>query len=109
MARRRSSGDEPPKRAELKTSREEAKGVIGARMTEGQKLQDQVRSGTELRAVRRAYEKWDNFNKDLLGRIFTTDEYAMEYSDAYSASGLVIGYDEPSPAEQARELFQDIE
>jgi predicted nucleotide-binding protein len=109
MARRKSGGDEPRK-AGLTTSREEAGQAIGTRIAEGRKLLElQVQSGDELRQARRAYEKWDSFNTDLLGRIFTTNEYAEEYSYAFPSESLVIGYDEPSLGEQAQGIVQNVE
>src|SRR5690606_35717876 len=57
----------------------------------------------ELDELRKEYSRWNDFNTELLRRIFTTAKFA----DEYALWAYVIGGN-PPPQEQLRRLREDI-
>lgn len=78
---RSSSGDniEP----QLIVPRDKASEQLSHRIMEGEKLVDLSSSITNdymLKSLRDDYYSWDEFNNELLGRIFSTEKYRNEYA-----------------------------
>lgn len=80
------------------------------------KLDDRVKKGKELlnstitnrveyEEVENKYYKWDNFNNELLKRLFTTDEYKREYS---WWGVMSMSYGEPSLSEKVSKLIDKL-
>lgn len=104
---RKTTPKEPQAPAELLVSREEAKAKLEDRIQKGQELkQAQITSGNALESARNEYSKWNSFNDELLNRIFSTDQFAKEYS---WWGGVFVGRDEPSLGEKIAELHKDID
>ncbi|WP_461481612.1 TIR domain-containing protein [Porticoccus sp.] len=81
MARRKSPPVKEKIPLELAAPREEAKEKLQARIEQGKSLHSKpINTPQELDAEEKAYEKWDSFNKELLKRLFTSDELCEEYS-----------------------------
>jgi WD40 repeat protein len=69
---------------ELRISREAAESRINDRIQKGNDLKNiRVNSWEELKNVENSYRKWNDFNKELLKKIFTSSEIADEYSQEY--------------------------
>jgi len=83
------------------------------------KLEDRIVKGTELKSslsssqqtyeeVKSEFRIWDDYNEELLKRIFTTDDIADEYS-AWAGVAIMSLGGGPSRSEQIRDLNDDIE
>ncbi|TDV88011.1 putative nucleotide-binding protein [Halomonas alkaliantarctica] len=83
------------------------------------KLEDRIVKGTELKSslsssqqtyeeVKSEFRIWDDYNEELLKRIFTTDDIADEYSGWAGVAIMSFGGG-PSRSEQIRDLNDDIE
>jgi len=74
MARKKAS---PPPQVplELTTTREGAEERIRERVSKGAEIiEAQINDPQKLAAAEKAYEKWNDFNLELLKRLFTSDE-----------------------------------
>ena len=60
---------------------------------------------TELDSARADYSKWVDYNRDLLRRLLTTDEVAIDFASAASA---FVSWGTPSIQEQIKEFRSDI-
>lgn len=85
---RRATPTPPPPPAKLLVSVNEAREKLVSRREQGFSLlsgqQSSVNSSDTLEQAEAAYRKWNDFNKELLRRIFDTTEYA----DAYASAGV---------------------
>lgn len=104
-----SSGKKGPdtgsERPILKRSREEAQAQIEARIAAGeQKLEAPISNQAELTQIRDWYYTWHEGNRALLRHLFTTDEFA----DRYYTEFLFASSGQVSPAEQVKDLHDDI-
>src|SRR6266702_4532824 len=98
---------EPQAPAKLMVLREDAKAKLEDRIQKGRELkQAQITSGNALEAARNEYSKWNSFNVELLNRIFSSDQFANEYS---WWGGVFVGRDEPSLGQKIAELHKDID
>ena len=78
MARRREP--EAPKQARLRVSRADAREKIEAQIVKGEELISfGIGSLRELEEARDKYYSWDEYNYELLTRLFDTTTYAEEY------------------------------
>lgn len=95
------------KRPELLVSANEAEEKLLDRINKGKELFEiSITDSVSFRDAKNQYSKWDNFNVELLTRIFTTDEYQNEYSYCVSCSFSL--YDEPSFSEKVHNIREDI-
>jgi predicted nucleotide-binding protein len=87
MARRATPAAAPPP-AKLLVSINDAREKLVSRREQGSSLlavqRSSVNSSAALEQAEAAYGKWNDFNKELLRRIFDTEEY----SDAYGKAGV---------------------
>jgi predicted nucleotide-binding protein len=67
-------------------------------------LDGSISTQTELEAARSDYYSWDEYNRELLSRRFSTTAFADEYS--YVGAFVVGGYD--SLAEKVHDLHDDV-
>ena len=80
MARKKTS-NEPKKELELAVSAEEARSRLEERVAKGNEIKEiQINSPDELDVAKKNYYKWNDFNEELLKRLFTTEEFSEEYS-----------------------------
>ena len=80
MARKKTS-NEPKKELELTVSAEEARSRLEERVAKGNEIKEiPINSPDELDAEKKNYYKWNDFNEELLKRLFTTEELSEEYS-----------------------------
>lgn len=87
MAAKRAATNVVEEQPELLASREDAKQRLQDRIGKGKELmQRKVDSGEAYELFKRDTGKWDDFNTELLRRLFTTEELAREYSYASSGS-----------------------
>lgn len=92
---------------ELTVSRDEAKQRLQDRIEKGMELKSkQVNTREAFEELKNNYSKWDSFNSELLRRIFTTDEAAMEYD--YWGVMAVSMYEE-SLGEKIADTYKDID
>jgi len=108
MARKRLP--EPPEpQTELRLPIAEATTKIDDRIAKGSQLLDgvrNVRGPGRLEEVRNEFYKWDAYNLDLLGRLFTTQKLAEEYSTVGHSPVMFLG--ERSTERQIKELEEDV-
>jgi predicted nucleotide-binding protein len=82
----RSSSPPPPRQpAKLREPREAARASLSARVELGHKMLDAQRSINSAGAFelgKRDFGKRDDYNAELLRRMFTTEEYSSAYNDA---------------------------
>jgi predicted nucleotide-binding protein len=76
---------------ELIDPREKAQEKLQARIEQGKLLRlKKIGSQQELDAEKKEYEKWDSFNKELLKRLFSSDELCNEYSRWVGSSVMMM-------------------
>lgn len=76
--------------AYLKVPAGEARQALEERVVLGTTIQERpLSSQTELESVQSAFAKWDDYNRDLLGKLFQADELRREY-DFHPSSGWAI-------------------
>ncbi|MFP5260975.1 MAG: TIR domain-containing protein [Blastocatellia bacterium] len=93
MARGRSS--QPPTRSfpKLTVLRKEAQSRIETQIERGNEIKSlRISKEEELKNARNEYYKWDNFNTDLLRRLFDSEEISANYSAWY---GIIAGGRQP--------------
>jgi hypothetical protein len=88
---------------ELRISRCTAESRLIDRIQKGNDLKNiRVNSWEELKSVESNYKKWNDFNKELLKKIFTSSEIADEYSQEFF---FAFGTQQPpSLAEETEDL-----
>ncbi|HEX8620862.1 MAG TPA: nucleotide-binding protein [Allosphingosinicella sp.] len=84
----------PAAKQQIESRIEIGKGLLGA----------QIASAGALKEARAAYYSWSEYNTDLLRRLFSTSEYADEYS-SYIGFGII---GQTSLSEDIAEHFDDI-
>lgn len=107
MARRPVQKAQTPKPpVELCVSRSEAKERIRDRMERGKAISAvQISTRETLDSCEADFKKWHDFNKELLKRIFSTEEIAEEYS-WWGGGSISIGV--PSLSQQIVDLHKEI-
>ena len=85
----------------------EAKSKLEERIEKGAELKKQQAITTdELDALRKLYYKWNDFNCELLKRLFTTEKLADEYS---RYGPMIMSLNEPSLGKKIQDLNKDID
>lgn len=109
MATRKNTPPATPKvRVELVISRDDAKNKLQERVQKALEIkQIQITSGEKLDSVRKEFDKWDDFNTELLKRIFTTEELSDEYGESFGFG--FVGMYEPSLGELISDLYKSID
>jgi predicted nucleotide-binding protein len=108
MVKKRSDSTQPSLPIELTVNREDAKARLTDRIEKGLEINGQtINSLQALDQAQKEYYKWNDFNKELLKRIFSTDELSIEYS-RYLGVGVVM-MREPSLGEKIQKLHKDID
>ena len=107
--KRASPVDSPKKPIELLVTQEEARSRLEERIHKARELRSiEIRSKDQLDASRKEYSKWDSFNTELLKRIFTTEELAIEYGWWGVGVAMVSMY-EPPLGSEISDLFKEID
>lgn len=109
MVRKRATTSETKVPVELSVPRDEAKSRLQERIKKGLEIKKILPNSSEaFETAQKEYSKWDDFNIELLKRLFTTDELAGEYSS--SLGRMVFSYfEEPSLEEKMDDLHKDID
>lgn len=108
MAKRPSDKVQPHQRIELAINRDDAKARLSERIQKGIQLKKlKIDSTHSLDQAKKEYYKWNDFNKELLKRIFTTDELSIEYSHFFGA--VSVGMREPHLGEKIHDFHDDID
>ena len=95
----------PPERPELTKPVAEAQRLLQEQIQKGTELLKRpMQSRDELGAVRRAFRNWEDYNKELLRRLFTTDELSDEFG---AAVRMVYSLGESSLPEDISEFQSD--
>ncbi|MDA2928374.1 hypothetical protein MYX84_00250 [Acidobacteria bacterium AH-259-O06] len=85
----------PAQQPELTLSREEATELLLQRIEVGRELEQRdITNETELKAAKSDRSKWDDFNLEMLKRIFSTEALAEEYKYSHTHRPLVM---QPGP------------
>jgi predicted nucleotide-binding protein len=108
MAKKRTP-EAPEPEPELRLAPTDAAAKIDDRIAKGSGLLDQARamhSASQIEELRSNYYKWDAYNEELLGRLFTTRKLADEYSMVGRSPVMVLG--PQSLAAQMKDLLEDI-
>lgn len=92
--------------SELNICKEEAEQKLKERIEKGDELLE--KSIPNYEELEKLFYKWDDFNNELLKRIFTTDEYQNVYMYSGCTRGFSSLYREPSYSEKIAELKKDI-
>lgn len=105
MPKRTSLSSEPRRIAELTIPASETRSKIEVRKSMGGELrQRQVGSLAEFAKLEADHQTWTSYNLDLLRRLFSTDELALEYKRCRPNPEMYFG---PPPfTEQARRTFE---
>lgn len=108
MVRKKASPPPPQVPLELTTDREGAEERIRGRISKGAEIiETQINDAQELAAAEKAYGKWNDFNLELLKRLFTSDELCMEY-DRYTG-GMAVMMREKYLAEKVSDFNKKVE
>jgi predicted nucleotide-binding protein len=104
MPKKTDHGRQDP--AKLIVARSIAQEKIEAQIDKGSKLKAiEITSSEAVEETRKQYYRWDEYNIELLGRIFTNDSLATEYR-GYSVGG---SFSDRPLQRQIKELRDDVE
>ena len=93
---------------ELAVPPEEARSRLQDRVGKGYEIKEiSIRSADELEAAKKSYYKWNDFNEELLKRLFTTEELAEEYSHWIGVG--VIAMSEPPLGKKIHDFHEDVD
>lgn len=107
MVRKKAS---PPPQVplELTTAREDAEERIKERIFKGAAIIEiQINDPQNLAAAEKAYGKWNDFNLELLKRLFTSDELYVEYN-RYTG-GMTVMMREKHLGEKVSDFYKKVE
>jgi len=105
MAKRGKPSEPIRSPVELLTSREDAQARIESRIAKCNEIRSTLGHSPEsYDTADKEYRLWNDYNKELLKRIFSTDEIAVEYS-RYIGS-VVMSMRPPSLGEKIRDLHE---
>lgn len=108
MVKKGSSSIQPSYPIELVVNRDNAKAKLSDRIQKGRELKElTINSAQSFDQTQKKYYKWTAFNKELLKRLFSTEELSDEYS-RYSGVGFVT-MREPSLGESIHDLHKGID
>lgn len=103
---RKTTPQPPVQDPELQVSRDEATQKINERIAGGEDLfARQVTSVEQLDVAENDYRRWNNYNAELLKRLFTTHKFAEEYS---WWGAVVMSMYGKSPAEKLEDHKKEI-
>lgn len=106
MARRTPASTSQKQAAELLVTREEARVRLQERHSKGLEIRrEPISSQLVYEKVKADYYKWNDFNTELLKRIFSTEDFSKEYSDWIG----VMALGRSSLSEAIADLHKDIE
>jgi predicted nucleotide-binding protein len=95
----------PESKPELTVTRAEAEKKIADRIKLGEEINiKQISSVALLEAVQQEYYRWDSYNHELLGRLFTPDKFAEEYA----FFGIMVSSGPQPLSEEIKELREKI-
>src|SRR5947209_8616122 len=105
MTTSRKKVDEKPE-LRLRMSVDEARNRLEERTNQGIAIKSKhIQSDQQLEEAKKEYYKWNDYNTELLRRMFTNTDMADEYSGFFGFAGGV----RRSMTEQVAELKEDIE
>jgi Effector-associated domain 7 len=94
----------------LTMSQDKARFKLEERIQKGANLKKiQINSWAELKSVENSYQKWHDFNKDLLLTICTNSKFADEYSPVGSFAFGSLSRHEPYLGEEVQDLYRRID
>ena len=106
---RKATPQEQPVPAKLLQPRNRAREAIVSRIELGASIRERtINNPTDLEEARSAESKWQEFNFELLRRLFTTEEYAAGYRNAEFGSALVMTYGERPFGQQVDDFQRDV-
>ena len=108
MVRKKAQPPEPKIPLELTIGRDEATQKLTVRIEKGREIRStEINTAQELDAADKLYTKWDDFNQELLKRLFTSEELCKEYSRW--AGGTVVMMREKYLNEKIANLYEEID
>lgn len=108
MAKKRKQEPTEKKPLELLISIEEANKRIEDRIGKGKAIKEiSINSQGALEAAKNEYWKWNDYNTEMLRRMFSTEEIAEEYKRWIGIG--VVTMREPPLAEEIRDFHDDID
>ena len=109
VAKKTQSYDGPKKPTELLVAREEAHSRLEERIQKGRDIRStKITSHDQVETFKQEYDKWNSYNFEYLRRIFSTEEFAIEYNWA-GATGARVVMHRPTPGEEISRLFTKID
>lgn len=107
MARKKAT-NEPKALLELAVLPEEAQARIEDRINKGKEIKlIKINSEQGLESTRKEYYKWNDFNAELLKRLFTSEEISEEYTHYFGFA--VGGMRPPSLGEKIQDFHEDVD
>jgi len=107
MVRRKPDSSSEERRPKLVVSRQVADEKIRGQIDKGKDfLNRRIGSQEDLSNLRSDYRKWDDFNSEILDRIFENSYYTDEYNRTPSIQSIPLN---PSFSEQADQLAKSIQ
>lgn len=92
MARRKTPPPEPKGKLELAAARDEAEQKIFERIAKGREIKEvPINNPQELDSSEKLYGKWNDFNVELLKRVFTNDALSEEYGQWAGSMVMSLG------------------
>jgi len=108
MAKRKTvKQSEPSPRPHLRVPKEQARARLQSQIEKGEELHiRQIAEPAALKQARVEYNRWDDYNFDLLRNLFTTDEYAVNYQ---FGDGMASVFGHRTFHQELEEFRKDIE
>jgi predicted nucleotide-binding protein len=108
-AQKRVSKPEPAAKPELAMPHAKALEKIQERIGLGMELGRRTVSTIEqVEEKLKDYEKWNDYNKELLNAIFTAPNFSQEYSNAYVSTSMRVFGGPPSPMEKLKGRMENV-
>ncbi|MEW6291289.1 MAG: nucleotide-binding protein [Thermodesulfobacteriota bacterium] len=108
MARKRTNPPEPKIPLELLVERNEAETKLNERIAKGKEIRKKaINTARELDDSEKQYDKWDDFNKELLKRLFSSEELCQQYSSLVGVPVLV--FQQKHLREEVEEFYEKID
>jgi predicted nucleotide-binding protein len=108
MARKKATLPKTTIPLELLVNHQEAETKIVDRIKKGKKLLDiTIQNPQQLHDAGKEYSKWNDFNKELLKRLFTSEEIFLEYDRYRGGMGILMR--EKTLGEKRNDFTENIE
>ena len=108
MVRRKAPPPEPKAKLKLAAARDEAEQKITDRIAKGREIRETpINILQELDSVKKSYRKWNDFNVELLKRLFTNDDLSHKF-DQWAGS-MVISMGEKYLDEEISDFHKEID